>query len=191
MKLIFDFDDTLSDTKRFKERLFSSLENIGIPRIIGEAEYEKIKSAGVCFSLKTFLNSILKANNFNQKKLQSLYEEISEIFPSLLDKNLIEIVKRLGRQNCYIVTYGDNEYQMEKIKKSGIISLFQEIYTTSTSKKEIVEQLCAKYSNEKIIFIDDKVHHFENLDIKKYPNLVPVLYDEKGLEKLNSILSSL
>ena len=44
-------------------------------------------------------------------------------------------------------------------------------------KRELIEKICAEYKDEPILFIDDKIKHFEDLDFKKCPNLKTILYD--------------
>src|SRR3989344_5835061 len=82
-----------------------------------------------------------------------------------------------------------HEEILSKSKSTGLESFFSDIIIVAGSKKEAVEKICAKYKDEKVIFIDEKAKYFEDLDFVKYPNLKTVLYDEKGLEKLISILS--
>ena len=96
----------------------------------------------------------------------------------------MNIIKKLGKENCYIVTLGNEEFQRDKIKRAGIESLFFKIVVVWGSKKEAVEKICAKHINEKVIFIDDKAKYFEDLDFKKYPNLKTILYNERGFEKV-------
>ena len=108
--------------------------------------------------------------------------------PDFVNKKLIGIIKKLGKENCYLVTYGEHEFNKEKVERSGIASLFSEIDIVPGSKKEIIYNICNRNKNEKVLFIDDKVKFFEDLDMTKCPNLKTILYDEHGLEKFTSIL---
>ena len=175
MKFIFDFDDVLFDnTKQFKEHMYASLEKAGVPRDKAEEYYKEI--GGSQFWLKEMLA------HFSLK--ESLYEEILKESKNHVNKELLSIIKKLGRENCYIVTHGYEEWQKAKIKSAGIDSLFTEITVVSESKKEAVEIICERHKDEKVLFIDDKARHFETLDFTKYPNLKTILYDEQGLEKV-------
>jgi hypothetical protein len=115
---------------------------------------------------------------------ENLYEEIMSGCKNFVNIELVDIVKKLEKKNCFIISYGDKEFQMDKIKRVGIEPLFSEIIVVSESKKEAVEKVCAKYKDEKVIFIDDKAHHFENLDFKKYPNLTTILYTGQDLTSI-------
>ena len=66
--------------------------------------------------------------------------------------------------------------------------MFSEIIVVPDSKKNVVERIAAVHKNEEVVFIDDKISHFEDLDFEKYPNLKTILYDEKGLEKVKEII---
>ncbi|MFA6076719.1 MAG: HAD hydrolase-like protein [Candidatus Paceibacterota bacterium] len=179
MKFIFDFDDVLfHSTPRFKEHLRSSLEKAGISRVAVEEYVENLQGKG--FSLKELLNKFSVNLNW--------YEKILKNSEEFINQDLLKIIKKLGRENCYIVSFGDREFQSDKIKRARIETLFSKITVVSDSKKEAIEKICAKHKDEQVIFVDDKAKHFANLDFKKYPNLKTILFDEQGLEKLLSIL---
>lgn len=179
MKYIFDFDDVLfHNTKLFKEHMYACLEKAGVPRGVAEEYYKEIRGG------RFFLKEMLLHFSLSE----DLYKKILNKNKNFINKELLNIIKKLGKKNCYIVTHGGDEWQRDKIKKADIESLFSEIVVVSESKKEAVEKICAKYKDEEVIFIDDKVRHFKDLDFKKYPNLKTILYDEQGLKKLISII---
>lgn len=184
MKFIFDFDDVLFFTTRHrKEHMFVLLEKVGIPLAEIEEYYKKARLEGLL--LKNMLAHFLASKRINQKKL---YEEIMAENKNFINVALLETIKKLGKDNCFLITHGGTEFQKDKIKRTGVAPLFSKIIIIQGSKKEAVEKICAKHKDEKVIFIDDKVTCFEDLDFKKYPNLKTILYDEHGLEKLISIL---
>jgi FMN phosphatase YigB (HAD superfamily) len=177
MKYIFDFDNVLFDTsKKFKEHMILVLEKIGVsPDSVRDyCDKERWNQ----FSLKKMLN------HFSVK--EDFYEKIMSKNKNFVNGELIEVIKKLGRSNCFILTYGDEEFQLNKIKRTGIGAHFVEIIVVSGSKEEAIEKICDKYKKEKVLFIDDKTKHFEDLDFKKYPNLKTIFYDENGLEKLKA-----
>jgi FMN phosphatase YigB (HAD superfamily) len=184
MKFIFDFDDVLfHTTKHFKEHILIVMEKIGAPRNFVTEYLEKERWK--LFSLKKLIARFANDNK------EYVYEEIMGKNKNFINNELLILIKKLGKLNCYIVTYGEEEFQRDKIKRTGIDSLFSEIIVVSGSKKEAVEKICSKHRDEKVVFIDDKAKYFENLDFKRYPNLKTILYDEKGLEKLISILPNI
>lgn len=172
MKYIFDFDDVLFHTSlKFKKHIVNVLEKNGISNLaIGE--YFKNEEHNL-FSLKKMLAHFSIPN--------ALYEEIIKESENFTNEDLIKIIKKLGKENCYIVTYGDDDLQRDKIKNAGLSDLFSEIIVVSGSKKEAIERLCARHKDEEVLYIDDKAKHFENLDLDNYPNLKTILYTGQKL----------
>lgn len=175
MKYIFDFDDVLFKTTKHRlEHMFVVLQKAGISEKDIEEYYKKERTN--FFSLKNLLAHFLMS--------EDVYEEIMKEIKNFLNDELIEMIKKLGRENCYLVTAGHEEFQKEKILRAGINPLFAEIVVTPGTKKEAVENICAKFKNEDIVFIDDKKIFFEDLDFKKYPNLKTILYTGQNTEDL-------
>jgi HAD superfamily hydrolase (TIGR01509 family) len=176
MKYIFDFDDVLFHTTRRRlEHLYPFLEKMGISRNDINDFYEKTR--GNHFSMKKLLNHFFSS--------EDLYEKAMEESEKFANSELINTIKKLGKKNCYILTYGDKEFQLDKIKRIGIENLFSEIIVVPTDeKKETIEKICAKHKKEKVVFVDDKAKHFENLDFKKCPNLTTILYNNQAIAKL-------
>jgi len=177
MKFIFDFDDVLIDnTKQLKESLYRHLGQAGVSRSEGDKYYAKI--GGTRFWLKDMLAY------FNLE--EGLYNKILEDVKDFVNKELLEIIKKLGKDNCYVLTHGNENWQRDKIKSSGIAPLFADVIIVSEQKKDAIEKICARYKDEKIVFIDDKAKYFDNIDMSKCPNLKTILYDENGLAKLKA-----
>ena len=160
------------------------LEQAGIPSSVAEQHYKEIRATRVPFSLKKFLSFVFTCENLTKVVVQDVYEKIMQICPSFLNSELLEIVRKLGKNNCYIVTNGDEDFQKDKIEKSGITPFFYEIYITPGNKKDIIEKICIKNKDEKIIFVDNKEEFFIDLNMNICKNLKTLLYDEQGLNKL-------
>lgn len=179
MKFIFDFDDVLfHNTKQYKKHMYECFEKAGLSYDVANEYYEKVKTN------KSWLRDML--NHFSLD--ETTYEKIVDGSKDCINEELLAIVKKLGRENCYIVTHGDKKFQQDKIRKAGVESLFSEIVIVSDSKKEAIERICARHKDEQVVFIDDRPKHLENLDFNKYPNLQTILYDENGFEKVFSII---
>jgi FMN phosphatase YigB (HAD superfamily) len=180
MKFIFDFDDVLfHNTKVLKPYMYARFEEAGIPRSIVEPYYNEIKKTS-----KFWLKDLL--THFSLK--ESLYEEILEESKNIVNLELIDMVKKLGKDNCYILSHGGEEYQLEKIKRAGIFPLFKEVIVIFDKKTKKIEEICERHQDEEVFFIDDKAHHFDGLDPIKCKNLKTILFDENGPEKLKAII---
>ncbi len=184
MKFIFDFDDVLFNTKKFKEKIYLSVEKVGISRDVEETYYKEFRK--YAFSLKIFLTNLFAREKKRSVSVDAIYEEIMSDCERLLNKDLLEIVQKLSASDCFILTSGDEEFQKDKIRRSGIEKLFSEITVVPDSKREAMNKICAQYKDEKVIFIDDKQKFLDDLDLAKCPNLKTILCDEQGLEKLKA-----
>ncbi len=179
MKYIFDFDDVLFHTSKqrgyplFKEFQFSILEKAGIPMtaILEYYERERLNQ----FSLKKMLKHFSLS--------EDVYNEILNHSKNFVNIEMIELVKNLEQWNCIILTYGDIEFQLDKIEKSGIAPLFSQIIAVEGSKKETLEKICKEFSNESVIFIDDSIKHFDSLDPQLCSNLKTIHYTGQKLDK--------
>lgn len=183
MKYIFDFDDVLfNNTKQLKEHMYACLEEAGVPRLVAEAYYKEVRDKE--FTMKKFISALIAGEKINKTKQKELYEKIMAESKNFTNQELIKIVKKIGKQNCYMVTHGNRSHQLDKIKRTGLAPLFSEIFIVQKSKKQSVEKICAKHKNEEIIFVDDKAKRFEDLDFAKYPNLKTILYTGQDLSSL-------
>src|SRR3989344_1846391 len=153
MKIIFDFDDTLSDNKNIKDLLYSALHEIGISYQKAEEYYKEERATDRPFSMKKFLEHTLDLENKNLGLIPKMYEGILSPLPQMVNKDLLEMAKKVGKENCYIVTHGDEEYQEDKIGMSGIKEYFSEIHVVPGTKKEIIADICQRNPSEIIIFV--------------------------------------
>ena len=173
MKYIFDFDDVLFQTGRRRyEHMYPRLKKAGISTHDIDEYYQKVR--GELFSMKKLLA------HFSLK--EDYYEEMMREIETFNNEELLKEIKKLGKSNCYIISYGDTEFQLDKIKRTGVASLFSEIIVVQESKKKMVEKICTKHKDEKVFFIDDKAENFKDLDFKKSPNLKTILYTGQNLE---------
>lgn len=172
MKYIFDFDDVIfHTTKHRKEHMFPLLEKSGIPKQQIDEYYQKTRVSG--FSLRKMLA------HFNR---DGLYEEIMGNTDDHKNTISINVIKKLGKENCFLITHGGDDFQNEKITRTNVAPLFSKIIILVGSKKNAVEEICKQYKDEIVYFIDDKAIYFEDLNREKYPNLKTILYTGQDLE---------
>lgn len=179
MKLLVDFDDTLFNAAKFKESLFIILKNRGVEGV--EVVYDKERVSGVPFSLKKFLSLVLGDIS---PDVDVIYEEIMNLCHHFVNEDLLSIVKEVSKKNCIIVTHGDKEFQEDKIRSAGLTHYFSLIVVVKGTKREVVEEFCKKYSQESVIFIDDKIKFFNDIDMALCPNLKTVVFNEDGIKNL-------
>src|SRR3989338_9776315 len=148
MKFIFDFDDVLFyNTRQFKPHMFSYLQKIGIAPDTAREYYAKVRVRE--FSLKNFISTLAIREKID-KNPEDAYKEIMSQCRKFVNTELINLIKKSGKENCFLITNGEKEYQGDKIIETGIDFLFSQIIIVPGSKKEAVEKLCSQYKNEKV-----------------------------------------
>lgn len=189
MKIIFDFDDVLFDTELFKEKIFSGLSRFNIDEDILKTLYQKHRKV---FNIKKFYEEVINLSkiSINEKEIDEVSDCILKDLTGYVDERLINLILSLGKENCFILSAGNESFQKHKIHSSGVIDV---IYSEQTiivedDKKESLKNICNLYPKESIIFIDDKKRYIEDAVSLKIPNLFPVLYDEKGFDALNEVI---
>ena len=188
MKYIFDFDDVLfHNTAQFKKHMYSCLEKAGVPHGRPEEHYKEMR--GNIFLPRKYISGLLIREKID-KKVEDVYREILSKTKNFLNIELLKTVKKLGKNNCYLITQGDKKFHEDKIKKSGVAPLFREIVIVPERKKIAIEKICRKHKNEEVIFIDDRQKFFDELDLKKCPNLKTILYTGQNLESYFQSLST-
>jgi FMN phosphatase YigB (HAD superfamily) len=184
MKLIVDFDDVLFKTSILKAKFFSVLADHGVKNAEEHYKYERTPERP--FSLELFLKRICKEENISDISAGLLYEEIMEVCSECVNETMVQLLTDMGAENCFIVTNGDEEFQKEKLVRSGIYTLVREVTIVPGSKKEKVEAICAQFPDEEITFVDDKSRFFDDIDMEQCKNLKTVLFDENGFENLKA-----
>ena len=189
MKLILDFDDALFNAKELKDVIFRVLREHGVEN--GEELYTRERSkVGNIFMPKEFLKNACSALDMEDSdvvtevNVDELYDEIMSECPRLINQGLVVLTTSVGKENCYIISNGSQEFQMDKMKRSGVGALVGSIIVVPGSKKQEIEKICRKFPNEEVIFADNKSIFFDDLDREVCNNLKTVLYNENGLESL-------
>ncbi|MCC7160565.1 HAD hydrolase-like protein [Candidatus Nomurabacteria bacterium] len=189
MKYIFDFDDVLFlNTAKFKKHMYTCIEKAGVSHEVALKYYNEVRDKG--FSMRDFVNAIYKNEKDIKISEEELYKEIMHEIKNFINQDLLNLIKGIGKENCYIVTHGKEEYQLEKIDRTSIAPLFCEIIVVQDSKKQSIENICAKNNTEKVVFVDDKEKRFKDLDFEKFPNLKTILYTGQDIETLRREINS-
>ncbi len=188
MKLILDFDDVLFNAAGLKEKIFSTLSAHGISN--GAELYEGERNSRIPFSLKRFLYRVLEQNPGVHVDTDIVYEEIMSTCKNLVNQEITTYVQSLGKDNCYIVSNGDKEYQNDKITRVGLDKLVAKVIIVPGSKNTEIELICKEFPNEEVIFVDDKSIYFDDINKEACPNLTTVIYDEHGQANLEAKISA-
>lgn len=187
MKYIFDFDDVLFDnTEKFKKHMYTCFDDVGVSYDVVKKYYQIERDKG--FVLKNLVDSVVRGEKIDTVSPDDLSEKIMGECKNFVNNELIDKIKLLGSSNCSVVTHGVNEYQLEKINRTGMQSLFSNIYVVQDTKKDSVELICSKFKDDIVVFVDDKEERFADLDYVNHPNLRTVLY--AGQESIAEIFET-
>lgn len=174
MKYIFDFDDVLfNNTAQFKKHMFGLIEEAGIPMEKVKEYYAEVRVKE--FSLRNFITTLFSTYNI-KSDIEDIYIKIMVESSNFINESLIETIKKIGKENCYIVTNGEKEFNQDKIRYSGLENLFKKIYIVPGSKKEAIAEICSLNKDEEVLFIDDKKIFIDDIDLEKCSNLKTIIY---------------
>jgi DNA topoisomerase IB len=108
----------------------------------------------------------------------------------LINQEVLAVLEHVGKENCYIVTNGVTEFQMDKIRRSIGEEGFAGIRVVTGSKKDEIAEICKKHSDEHIVFVDDKQKYFSDIDRDVCKNLQTVLFDKSsGVTRLKKAIN--
>ena len=160
MNFYLDFDYTLFDTYAFREQLYKILELNGLDKTVLPLTVEKKDNSQKLLNIKEVFKKLSKERNIPldnfMEPLKKLYDKGQEyLYSDSIE--FLEYLKAKGHK-VYTITWGEKEYQEEKIKISKIHKYFEKIIFAETLKYELED---VEYSNG--IFIDDSVRDLEGL----------------------------
>lgn len=171
--IFIDFDDVIFNTKKFKEDFRNIFIAEGIPGEIFDDCYVDPHDTR---AIKTFnpwhqLDMIcLKPNyiNIDKIKINSAVKKFIKDISVYIFDDVIEFVEKYGKENVCIVSFGEKEFQSEKIKNSGITKHVPNVFVTQSLKSSVISEIISRMKNdqqEKSFFIDDRSDQIE--DVKK------------------------
>ena len=161
MKYYIDFDNTLFDTESFYNDLLQVVNEYGINhKKINDYYNQKLSHS--LFNPINIINKLIEKHKLKyeiKQELDLFFQDLSKY----LYNDTIDFLEYLIKNNYEInlLTYGDFDYQQEKINKSKIKDYFNKIIITNKHKA----LLDLDYENS--IFIDDNKIQLEGLIKKK------------------------
>lgn len=168
MNYYLDFDYTLFDTYSFREELYRILEVNGLEKNELPLTVETKDNNQKLLNIKEVFENLSKEKNIPADNfiipLEKLYKRGQEyLYSDTIE--FLEYLKSKGHK-LYTITWGEKEYQEEKIKICKIDKYFDEIIFAEKLKYELDN---VDYSNG--IFVDDSVRDLEGLYNKKAKRL--------------------
>ncbi len=164
MKIYIDFDHTLFDTDTFLNDLCEVIIKNNIDMDLYNKYRIKEKKQG--FNIFKIVDDIRKEVSIDSKILDSLHKVLSDSNKYVYDDSLsfIKKAKEMGYQ-IVLLTKGNKEFQLEKIRNTNIYSYFDDIIITLKKKG------CLDIDYENSIFIDDSPFELRSI-MKKNPKRI-------------------
>lgn len=185
MKIFIDFDDVLFNTKQFSAYCKDFFATAGIEQALFQKYYydpaDELKDGVKLFNPYGLLERLEKYEKKDVSKLREEFEAHFQDLHSFVFADTEAFLKTMGKNNLYLVSFGLLEWQRLKIINSGVDQLVENFVITKKLKARAIAGLMEKIqidSEEKIIFIDDRVEQIE--DVKKiFPQAITFLLCRK------------
>ncbi len=174
MKIFVDFDNTIFDTRhKFLDGFFEVFYKYGVGREVFDKTLPYFSKtalqAGECYCPKRHIEEIIKKNDLRIDKKVFL-REMSEFLEDLEDyvfEDFYEFVNYFDKKDLVILSYGEYNFQKQKIDGSGINKYFRDVIITDGDKTQEIEKYMQNFPNEDAVIIDDKRGYFESVKQSK------------------------
>lgn len=183
--IIFDFDDTLFDTKRLKKTIFEKLSSFDISMdVIRESYRNSLRENQGNFIFKKKVLYLQK--NHEAQISDDIFMWFKNLdFSSYVFKDSHDQLSKLSKNHTLILlTKGSRDFQEIKIDGSNLKKFFKEIHIAEGTKEDF---LYKKNFTGEIYFINDK--EAENEIVRnEFPN-IKVFGVNKKKELIESLCS--
>lgn len=159
MNYYLDFDYTLFDTYKFREELYKILEMNGLDKTYLAITPEMKTNGQKLLNIKELFKSLSETKNIPLNNFLEPLEELYARCDELVYDDTVEFLNYLKSKNhkLHVLTWGEKEFQKEKLKASKLYDYFDEIIYA----EQLKYTLDIDYENG--IFIDDSVRDLEGL----------------------------
>ena len=159
MNYYLDFDYTLFDTYKFRQGLFEILEKNGLDKTYLGLTPEMKTNGQKLLNIKELFRSLSKTRNIPLENFLKPLEELYSRCDQFVYDDTLEFLEYLKSQNhrLHVLTWGEKEFQKEKLKASKLYEYFDEIIYA----EQLKYTLDIDYENG--IFIDDSIRDLEGL----------------------------
>lgn len=174
MKIIFDFDHTLFSVKNFYEVFENEFQKIGVSKKLFKETFEKAKEGEKPYNPeKQFQLIVQKKPEISFKEFKENFEKVLSNANDFLYPDVEPFLQKIENKfDLFLLSYGEDKFQREKIEKSGIAQFFKKVFITpDINKVSTFKRILRK--NEKVIFVDDNPAALSAIK-KKFPKVITI-----------------
>ncbi len=169
MKIFLDFDDFFLDTENglvpetFEH--YTSLTGATLEEVYETyRQFSRAKAeGGKCYAIGAHLEYLRKYTDFDVDEVLRQMKLFLADTRRYLYTGVEDFLRTLKKADSFLLTYGDDEFQMMKVRGAGIEGFFQEVFVTQGSKIEEIAKLRNELgisSDEMIVFCDNRCEYF-------------------------------
>lgn len=190
---IVDFDDTLFDTRAFKQMRQKTLQALGVSDEIYEKSY--LEAYNNSLGINTYNNNrhaeVLEQYGFDKQTIVMALDGLKTVIKDLLFPDTVSFLEWLKKcnQKLILLSLGEPSWQKMKIDGARIAKYFDEVFTVDDTKEHIIEKILNEFLDEKEVwFINDKIEETKKV-MQHFSNLKPILKMSPRFSEEEYILS--
>jgi len=187
-KLFVDFDGTIFNTLALRKKMFEVFTMSGFDETEIKNTYAA-ESLDFKYSPEGQWQRLRKIHEFDEEKAKIRMDKLIKSSNQFLFDDFAEFVNKIDREKYELTlfTLGDINFQKDKIKNSGVVSFFDNVYYCEIQKWDFLEDIVE--INEKFIIIDDRADVAERIG-KKFKRSFPIFIDRSEKDLDDPALSS-
>jgi len=147
MKIFVDFDNTIFDTRhQFLDDFFDIFYKYGVSREVFEETLPHFSKTalqtGRCYSPLEHIKTIKKTmgQNIGEKSFLQEMAIFLEDLEEYVFEDFYAFVNQYDKEDLILLSYGENEFQKQKINGSGVSQFFEDIIITQGDKAKEIEK---------------------------------------------------
>jgi len=159
MKIFVDFDDSLFNTKKFRDQLINIFLQNGVTRKDFFATYydypEKTSRGLKKYDPEKQIDILSKKRVLNKKKLKYELRRLIEDSSKFTFDDAKIFLNGFRKNNLFLISFAKTKFQCDKIKYSGLTNYFSKVIVSDRTKAEEIVKVVGD-KNTQIFFIDDR-----------------------------------
>ncbi len=177
LKVFSDLDRTLLSTDDFLDFFQESFLRLGIKKDVLLETYRASKKDKL-YRPETHLK-LLSKEGFALEELRKTFEKVMARTSDFLYEDTVPFLKERQKEASFIiVTWGDEWFQKEKVRKSGLKEFLEKV-AVSKERNKVKALSPYLFKDEKAFFVDDDPFPLNALK-PLFPSLVTVRMKRKG-----------